>query len=268
MNLVEAVNILDGNSYIVKPGEVQSANSLEFDSVYNKKCIENNLDELFKGASEKYGIDVNILKAVGFVESTFRTNAVSKSGAMGVMQLMPYTAKNYGVEDPFNAEQNINGGARLLAYLMNKYDGNVTLACAAYNAGSGAVDAAGGVPDKEQVVNYVKKINEVLGGALDNDSWTIEGSSPTIVNLGPQVGKSYKDIVLGSVYAGMVYPSTTSVGKVSDIKPGVSIPAGNAKVLKGIELGNLRDGSAYEHFTVNNRAGYTIKSLEETKKSE
>lgn len=262
MDLVEAVKVLDGNSYIVKPEAVKSTSSLEFDSMYNKKCIENNLDEIFYNASEKYGVDVNLLKAVGFVESSFRTDAVSKSGAMGIMQLMPYTAKNYGVKDPFDATQNIEGGARLLAFLMDKYDGNITLACAAYNAGSGAVDASGGVPDTEQAVRYVQKINEVLGGALDDDSWTIEGSTATIKKEQPKVGESYKDVVLGSVYAGMIYPSTSSLYTVSSgLDSGAAVRS--QKVLKNINLGNLMDGSAYEHYAVNNKLGYTIKSIEE-----
>lgn len=251
MNLVEAVNILDGNAYIVKQTETEYTSSLEFDSIYNKKCVENNLDELFENASEKYGVDVNLLKAVGFVESSFRADAVSKSGAMGVMQLMPYTAEEYGVDDPYDAEQNIEGGAKLLRDLLEKYDGNITLCVAAYNAGSGAVDRSGGVPDIEQTVNYVKKINDVLGGALDNDSWTIEGSEPTLsgaalTDIGHKVGKSYNEVVLGSVYAGMIYPSTSAV-KSSDI----------------ITYGKLVDGSAYEHYVINSGNRYIISGAEQ-----
>lgn len=263
IDLVEAVKILDGNSYIVKPNESGSVNSLEFDNIYNKKCIENNLDELFNVASKKYGVDVNLLKAVGFVESGFNPDAVSKSGAMGVMQLMPYTAANYGVTDPFDAKQNIQAGARLLSYLMDKYGGNITLAVAAYNAGSGAVDAAGGVPEGSQVTNYVKKINEALGGALDGDSWTIEGSRATITKVEHQVGKSYKDVVLGSVYAGMVYPSTSSqstiAGSSVDLTAGITTGT-TPSVLKGVNLGSLSDGSAYGHYVVNNKNPYLIQS--------
>lgn len=268
MNLVDAVKILDGNSYIVKSEETVSTKSLEFDAVYNKKCVQNNLDKLFESASKKYGVDVNLLKAVGFVESSFNPNAVSKSGAMGVMQLMPYTAKNYGVDDPFDAAQNIEGGTRLLAFLMDKYDGNITLACAAYNAGSGAVDAAGGVPDTEQVTRYVHKINEALCGALDGDSWTIEGSVATIPKEGPMIGKSYEDVVLGSVYAGMIYPSTGAIGVQSGSVNELNsvVPVGEQpRILKGFNLGNLTDGSAYGHYIVNSKLGYIIQSSEDEK---
>ncbi len=247
MNLVQAVNILDGNAYIVKPAEVSSTEEsglgvLEFDSVYNQTCVKNNLDELFQNASKKYGVDVNLLKAVGFVESSFRTDAVSGSGAMGVMQLMPYTAKEYGVTDPFDAKQNIEGGAKLLADLLEKYGGNITLSVAAYNAGSGAVDRSGGVPDIEQTIRYVYKINEALGGALDDDSWTIEGSSATLdgaalVKDEPIIGKSYKDVVWDSVYAGMVYPSTSVQSYPQDT------------------YGKVLDGDVYRHYIVNAKTG-------------
>lgn len=179
MNYVNSVNILDGNSYIVKSADSASGSGADFDKIYEKQCVQAGLDGIFEEAADKYGVDVRILKAVGFVESNFRSNAVSKSGAMGVMQLMPYTAKSYGVDDPFDAEQNINGGAKLLADLLEKYDGNVSLSVAAYNAGSGAVDKYGGVPPYDQTVRYVEKINAVLDGALDNDSWKIEGSKST-----------------------------------------------------------------------------------------
>ncbi len=182
MNYVNSVNILDGNSYIVKSAESTLESGADFDKIYEKQCVQAGLDGIFKEMADKYGVDVRILKAVGFVESNFRANAVSKSGAMGVMQLMPYTAESYGVENPFDAKQNIEGGAKLLAELLEKYDGNVSLSVAAYNAGSGAVDKYGGVPPYDQTVRYVEKINSALGGALDNDSWKIEGSQPT--NMG------------------------------------------------------------------------------------
>lgn len=182
MNYVNSVNILDGNSYIVKSAESTLESGADFDKIYEKQCVQAGLDDIFKEMSDKYGVDVRILKAVGFVESNFRANAVSKSGAMGVMQLMPYTAESYGVENPFDAKQNIEGGTKLLAELLEKYDGNVSLSVAAYNAGSGAVDKYGGVPPYDQTVRYVEKINSALGGALDNDSWKIEGSWPT--NMG------------------------------------------------------------------------------------
>lgn len=199
MNYVNPVNILDGNSYIVKSADSTSGSGADFDKVYEKQCVQAGLDGIFEEAADKYGVDVRILKAVGFVESNFRSNAVSKSGAMGVMQLMPYTAKSYGVDDPFDAEQNINGGAKLLADLLEKYDGNVSLSVAAYNAGSGAVDKYGGVPPYDQTVRYVEKINAALDGALDNDSWKIEGSKPTDMGGAVAAPKAAKSSNSGNI---------------------------------------------------------------------
>jgi len=107
--------------------------------------------------SEKYNIDKNLVKAVVQQESGFNSKAVSQVGAMGLMQLMPSTAKGLGVKDPFNAEQNIEGGTKYLKNLINKYD-SVKLGLAAYNAGSGAVSKYGGVPPYKETQNYVKNI--------------------------------------------------------------------------------------------------------------
>ena len=133
----------------------------------------------YLNVSTEYGVDVNLLKAVAQAESGFDTNAVSSCGAMGIMQLMPETANSLGVEDPFDAEQCITGGAKMLSYLLDDYNGNVTLALAAYNAGSGSVQKYGGVPPYNETINYIDKINNILGGALSNDSRTIAGTSAT-----------------------------------------------------------------------------------------
>jgi len=107
--------------------------------------------------SQKYNIDKNLVKAVVKQESGFNSKAVSSAGAMGLMQLMPSTAKNLGVRNPFDAEQNIAGGTKYLKNLINKYD-SVKLGLAAYNAGSGAVNKYGGVPPYKETQNYVKNI--------------------------------------------------------------------------------------------------------------
>lgn len=178
MDTVGSIDIIDGSQYEVYTNSTTQTSS-DFDSIYEQKTKELTLDEIFDNVSTEYGVDVNLLKAVAQAESGFDTNAVSSCGAMGIMQLMPETANSLGVEDPFDAEQCITGGAKMLSYLLDDYNGNVTLALAAYNAGSGSVQKYGGVPPYNETINYIDKINNILGGALSNDSRTIAGTSAT-----------------------------------------------------------------------------------------
>lgn len=130
-------------------------------AVWGKSGVPVNNEEMnriFKMASQKYQVPEALLKAVAKAESNFNPHAVSSAGAMGVMQLMPETADFLGVSDPFNAEENIMGGARYLSDKLAMYDGNVELALAAYNAGSGNVKKYGGVPPFAETQNYIKKV--------------------------------------------------------------------------------------------------------------
>ncbi|MCR5546576.1 MAG: lytic transglycosylase domain-containing protein [Lachnospiraceae bacterium] len=118
------------------------------------------LTEIFQKASETYGVDVELLKAVAQKESGFDASATSSSGAMGIMQLMPSTAEGLGVTDAYDPYQNIMGGAKLLSDLLKKYNNDTSLALAAYNAGSGNVDKYGGIPPFAETQNYVPKVLE------------------------------------------------------------------------------------------------------------
>ncbi len=120
------------------------------------------LENIFKRASEKYGVSYDFLVAVAKAESDFNPKCVSSAGAMGIMQLMPDEVKDMNVSDPYDAEQNIMASTRLLAAHLKKFNGNYTLAAAAYNAGSGAVKKYGGVPPYKETQNYVKKINQYM----------------------------------------------------------------------------------------------------------
>ncbi len=127
------------------------------------------LNDIFERASKKYGVDVDLLKALGYEESRFQANAVSSAGAIGIMQLMPSTAKSLGVKNPYDPEQNIMGGAKLLAAHLKKYKGNITLALAAYGAGSNAVDKYGGVPPYKETQTAIKRVLNYYYNGLGAD---------------------------------------------------------------------------------------------------
>jgi soluble lytic murein transglycosylase-like protein len=109
------------------------------------------------------GVDPTLVKAVALVESGFNARATSSKGAQGLMQLMPKTAAQYGVTNIRDPYQNLNAGAKHLRGLLDLYEGNVTLALAAYNAGSGAVTRYGGVPAYAETQDYVKKVQTKMG---------------------------------------------------------------------------------------------------------
>lgn len=111
-----------------------------------------------QAAALKHSVDIALVKAIIHAESHFRVQAVSKQGAQGLMQLMPATARELGVSDPFNAEDNIEGGVKHLARLTKKYFGNVQLAAAAYNAGEGAVQKFRGIPPYPETKMYVERV--------------------------------------------------------------------------------------------------------------
>ena len=122
-----------------------------------------NLDAIFEEAGRIYNISPNLLKAVAKVESNFRPDAVSRAGAMGVMQLMPGTAAGLGVTDAFDPEQNIMGGAKYLRQMLDRFDGNLQAALSAYNAGPGRVSKNGGQP-LSFTEGYVSKVLSNFSG--------------------------------------------------------------------------------------------------------
>ena len=132
-----------------------TANSVQTTTDYTSKS---KIKELISRVSQKHGVDEKLVNALVKKESGFNPQAKSKVGAMGLMQLMPATAKGLGVTNPMDPEQNVEGGVKYLKSMLDKYNGNIILALAAYNAGPGAVDKYDGVPPYKETQNYVKSI--------------------------------------------------------------------------------------------------------------
>ena len=112
-------------------------------------------------AAQQYGVEEAVVRAIIHAESAFRPNAMSHAGAQGLMQLIPGTAARFGVADSFDPAQNIRGGVAYLSWLMNRYNSNLTLVAAAYNAGEGAVDRNGGVPPYNETQRYVERVGQL-----------------------------------------------------------------------------------------------------------
>ena len=130
----------------------------------NTPMSQQDVDAAIEQAAARHNVDPNLVRSVIKVESNFNPNAVSRKGAMGLMQLMPSTARSLHVTNPFDPQQNVDAGVRHLKSLLESYGGNIKLSLAAYNAGAGAVARSSGVPRFAETQNYVRRITEIYYG--------------------------------------------------------------------------------------------------------
>jgi len=121
------------------------------------------IDQMIFRAGKEYGVDPRLIHAVVYQESRYKTDAESHAGAQGLMQMMPATAARFAVDGKTGVEQNVYAGTKLLRWLLKRFDGNVELALAGYNAGEGSVDKYDGIPPYKETENYVRKITANYG---------------------------------------------------------------------------------------------------------
>ena len=142
-----------------------------------------NLDASIDEAAARHQVDPDLVRALIQVESNFNPRARSPKGAMGLMQLMPATARSLNVRNAFDARQNLDGGVRHLAGLLQDFDGNVELSLAAYNAGAGAVQRHNGIPPYVETQNYVRRITAIYGQHGAPFTSSFPGASPAPIRM-------------------------------------------------------------------------------------
>jgi len=161
---VPRVNVQAAKSAAAEVDQYLGKPSVEPYSVTRSGFTQQEVDAAIDKAATRHNVDPNLVRALVKVESNFNPNAVSRKGAMGLMQLMPSTARQLKVSNPFNPEENVDAGVRHLKKLLESYNGNVPLSLAAYNAGSGAVARSAGIPRYRETRNYVRRITTLYGG--------------------------------------------------------------------------------------------------------
>src|SRR6201987_5063791 len=154
------------NSYLDHQKQGNPAQPRSYQSL-NVGFAQPDIDTAINEAAARHNVDPNLVRSVIKVESNFNPNAVSRKGAMGLMQLMPSTARSLHVTNPFDPQQTVDAGVRHLKQLLESYGGNVKLSLAAYNAGSGAVARSAGVPRFAETQNYVRRITSLYYGGTD-----------------------------------------------------------------------------------------------------
>lgn len=155
------------------------SNTTECDSDFSSYLhTSNTLEQIFEEAATTYNVPKDLLKAIAKAESNFDPNATSGAGAQGIMQLMPKTARSLGVTDSYDPYQNIMGGAKYISQMLDQFNGNVSYALAAYNAGPNNVNKYGGIPPFKETQNYVAKVTGYMNGGVSvpNVSYAVPGT--------------------------------------------------------------------------------------------
>jgi soluble lytic murein transglycosylase-like protein len=157
--VTEAVSVQTANAAAKTPeNNFQDILLSYLNGTTDKTELDSAIESAIVTASDKFGVDESLIRAVIKQESSYNPYAVSSAGAMGLMQLMPATAQSLGVADPYNVYQNIYGGTQYLYDMLLKFGGDEELALAAYNAGPGSVLKYGGIPPYEETENYVPSV--------------------------------------------------------------------------------------------------------------
>ena len=193
--VIEATNVPDAPGFrLTYVGKGTLIHSRGFRRSYNGE-----FDGHIQAAAAMHGVAVDLIKAVIQVESEFDPFAVSSKGAQGLMQLMPFTARRFGVFDPFDARQNIFGGAQYLRLLLDLFRGDVALTVAGYNAGENAVARFKGVPPFKETRGYVQKIQDILGdlpNALQAMYYSPPAGGATSFAVAPGTGGTTRSVKL------------------------------------------------------------------------
>jgi soluble lytic murein transglycosylase-like protein len=158
------------NQYLGRESNQSATAKIVTANFHGVASTPGDIDSAIEQAAARHNVDPNLVRAVVKVESNFNPNAVSRKGAMGLMQLMPSTARQLKVKNPFDPEQNVDAGVRHLKQLLESYGGDVKLTLAAYNAGAGAVARSSGVPHYAETQNYVRRITNLYYGGFDFNS--------------------------------------------------------------------------------------------------
>lgn len=267
MSLVTSVSGLEGLD--IQSGRTAQAQKTEegFKTVFKDTYSgTESMDAIFEEAASAYNVSVNLIKAVAKAESGFNPNAVSKSGAIGVMQLMPSTARSLGVTDPYDARQNIMGGTKYLRQNLDRFNGNVSLALAAYNAGPNAVQKYGGIPPYQETQNYVKIVTSYMGGApIYSGKMVTTGGSSGGSSLNGLSGLSaYGSLGSLAAYgsaAGLYGTSSSSVGSMLGSSSGSSGVSGMAGLSSYNQMSSLYGLSGQSGYGVTGSSADTMSML-------